>query len=120
MLQFLHKSSSSERQSQFKLLFRAYRFLQVEVRWSAKWVDKPPNAKRAKLSPTRFSAPQSDEEMMEIYKGKRSANTQKSTALEVKVFREWISECDSEDQVPENSLDQNFAVEYNGCSKTKW
>jgi len=45
--------------------------LQVEVRWSAKCVDKPPNAKHAKLSLTRFSTPQSDEEMTEIYKGKQ-------------------------------------------------
>ena len=80
--------------------------LQVEVRWSTKCVDKPPNAKRAKLSLTRFSTPRSDKEMTEIYKGKQSANTQKSTAWEVKPFREWISECNSEDQV---SLNQNFA-----------
>ena len=35
-------------------------------------VDKPPNGKRAKLhvSLTCFSTPWSDEEMMEIYKGK--------------------------------------------------
>ena len=75
-------------------------------------VDKPPNAKRAKLSLTRFSTPQSDEEMMEIYKGKRSVNMQRSTAWAVKAFREWISECNSkyaEDQVPEDFLDQNFA-----------
>ena len=85
--------------------------LQIEVRWSAKSVDKPPNGKRAKLSLTRFSTPRSDEEMMEIYKGKRSANTQRSTAWAVKVFRECISECNSkypEDQVPEDFLDQNF------------
>ena len=92
--------------------------MQVEVRWSTKCVDKPPNAKRAKLSPTRFSTPRSDEEMTKIYKGKRSANTQKSTAWEVKAFREWISERDSEDQAPENFLDQNFALEYDRRSKT--
>ena len=42
--------------------------------------------------------------MMEIYKSKRSANTQRSTEWEVKTFREWISERNSEDQVPETSL----------------
>ena len=93
--------------------------MQVEVRWSAKCVDKPPNAKCAKLSPKRFSTPQSDKEMTEIYKGKQSANTQKSTAWEVKPFRGWISKRNSEDQVSENFLDQNFAVEYDGRSKTK-
>ena len=70
-------------------------------------VDKPPNAKRAKLSLTRFSTPQSDEEMMEIYKGKRSVNMQRSTAWAVKVFREWTNERNSkypEDQVPKISL----------------
>ena len=75
-------------------------------------VDKPPNAKHAKLSLTRFSTPRSDEEMMEISKGKRSANTQRSTTWAVKAFREWISERNSkypEDQVPEDFLDQNFA-----------
>ena len=82
--------------------------MQVEVRWSAKCVDKPPNAKRAKLSLTRFSTPQSDEEMTEIYKDKQSANTQKSTAWEVKPFREWISKCNSEDQVSKNFLDRKF------------
>ena len=69
-----------------------------------KCVDKLPNAKLAKLSLTRFSTPLSDEEMTEIYKGNRSANTQRSTAWEVKTFREWISERNSEDQVPETSL----------------
>ena len=76
------------------------------------------NRKCAKLSPMCFSTPQSDEEMTEIYKGKQSANTQKSTAWEVIAFREWISERNSEDQVPENFLDQNFVVEYDGHLKT--
>ena len=58
-------------------------------------VDKPPNGKCAKLSLTRFSTPWSDEEMMEIYKGKQSVNAQRSTAWAVKAFREWISECNS-------------------------
>ena len=53
-------------------------------------VDKPPNAKCAKLSLTRFSTPRSDEEMMEI-----SVNMQRSTAWAVKAFREWISERNS-------------------------
>ena len=69
-----------------------------------KCVDKLPNAMLAKLSLTRFSTPRSDEEMTEIYKSKRSANTQRSTEWEVKTFREWISERNSEDQVPETSL----------------
>ena len=56
-------------------------------------VDKPLNAKRVKLSLTCFSTPQSDKQMMQIHKGKRSANMQRSTAWAVKVFREWISEC---------------------------
>ena len=42
--------------------------LQVEVQWSVKCVDKPPNAKLAKLSLTCFSTPRSDEEMTEIYR----------------------------------------------------
>ena len=65
-----------------------------------------------KLSLTRFSTFLSYEEMMELYKGKRSANTQRSTTWEVKAFREWISERNSkypQDQVPENFLEQNFA-----------
>ena len=35
-----------------------------------------------------------------LMKGKWSANTQKGTAWRVKAFREWISERDSESQVP--------------------
>ena len=57
--------------------------------------------------------------LLGLMKGKWSANTQKGTAWRVKAFREWISERDSESQVPENFLDQNFAVEYDRCSKTK-
>ena len=57
--------------------------------------DKPPNAKRAKLSLARFSTRRTDHEMTEISKGKRSANTQRSTAWAVKMFREWISKWNS-------------------------
>ena len=83
----------------------------IASRSSMEHEDKPTNVKRAKLSLTRFSTSRSDEEMTEISKGKRSANTQRSTTWVVKAFREWVSERNSkypEDQVPEDFLHQNF------------
>ena len=84
----------------------------IASRSSMEHEDKPPNAKQAKLSLTHFSTPRSEEEMMEISRGKQSVNMQRNTPWAVKAFREWISECNSkypEDQVSEDFLDQNFA-----------